>query len=306
MVLVGHSMGGLVSRMQTLESGEEFWRILSDQPFEKVKADDEERQRLAAAMFFHPNPSVQRVVTIGTPHRGSDYSNDYTQWLGRKFIRLPTSLIEMGNSLIRQNPGVFRDTELLLTKTSIDSLSPDSPIFPTMLRARRAPWVHYHNIIGILEKSKWFHTDAPDSDGVVTVDSAHIDDIDSEVVVSSSHSMIHSTPRAILEVRRILVEHLRDVCNKPEIASMLEVPDTWKESTRVAPIQPAPILSHQIAKSNDVRASFSSLPWFHPSASLPATGNPSSHGIPLPPASAALTPPGPSNFSPLPPAVLTR
>jgi pimeloyl-ACP methyl ester carboxylesterase len=316
MVLVGHSMGGLVSRMQTLESGEEFWRILSDQPFEKVKADDEERQRLAAALFFHPNQSVQRVVTIGTPHRGSDYSNDYTQWLGRKLIRLPTSLTEMGNSLIRQNPSVFRDTELLLTKTSIDSLSPDSPIFPTMLRARRAPWVHYHNIIGILEKSKWFHSNAPDSDGVVTVDSAHIDDVDSEVVVSSSHSMIHSTPRAILEVRRILVEHLRDVCHKPEIASLLEVPDTWKDSSYGQPIHPAPIISTQMAKSNDARSSlsnpaWSNPAWSNPAASLPTTGNPLPPGIQLPLAPSSLAPYSlaPQNsgiFSPLAPTVLTR
>jgi hypothetical protein len=302
--------------MQTLESGEEFWRILSDQPFEKVKADDEERQRLAAALFFHPNQSVQRVVTIGTPHRGSDYSNDYTQWLGRKLIRLPTSLTEMGNSLIRQNPSVFRDTELLLTKTSIDSLSPDSPIFPTMLRARRAPWVHYHNIIGILEKSKWFHSNAPDSDGVVTVDSAHIDDVDSEVVVSSSHSMIHSTPRAILEVRRILVEHLRDVCHKPEIASLLEVPDTWKDSSYGQPIHPAPIISTQMAKSNDARSSlsnpaWSNPAWSNPAASLPTTGNPLPPGIQLPLAPSSLAPYSlaPQNsgiFSPLAPTVLTR
>ena len=123
MVLVGHSMGGLVSSMQTIESGDEFWHILSDAPFEDVQATQEEKNRLASVLFFHPNPSVQRVITIATPHRGSDYANNYTQWLGRKLIRLPNGLVEMGNSLIRQNPNVFRDTELLITKTSIDSLS---------------------------------------------------------------------------------------------------------------------------------------------------------------------------------------
>jgi hypothetical protein len=254
MVLVGHSMGGLVARMQTIESGEEFWKILSDEPFEKVKAEDEERQRLAAALFFHPNPSIQRVITIGTPHRGSDYANDYTQWLGRKLIRLPTSLTEMGNSLIRQNPGIFRDTELLITKTSIDSLSPDSPIFPTMLRARRAPWVRYHNIIGILYKSNWFQGETSESDGIVSIESAHMDDVQSEIVVSASHSTIHSTPRAILEVRRILVEHLREACQCPEVASYLEVPDSWRDPGRQPPIVP----------SHLVKASVGSRHWHAP------------------------------------------
>jgi pimeloyl-ACP methyl ester carboxylesterase len=231
MVLVGHSMGGLVSRMQTIESGDEFWRILSDEPFEKVQGDEETRQRLAAALFFHPNPSIQRVITIGTPHRGSDYANDYTQWLARTFIRLPSSLIELGNSLLRQNPGVFRDTSLLTTRTSIDSLSPKSPIFPAMLRARRASWVRYHNIIGILEKSNWFSSKAMDSDGVVNVESAHMDDVLSEIVVAAHHSNIHSTPRSILEVRRILVEHLREACRRPDIAWCMEVPSSWRESS---------------------------------------------------------------------------
>jgi pimeloyl-ACP methyl ester carboxylesterase len=231
MVLVGHSMGGLVSRMQTIESGEEFWRILSDEPYETVKGDDVERQRLAAALFFHPNNSIKRIVTIGTPHRGSDYANDYTRWVGRKLIRLPSSITDIGNSLIRQNPGVFRNTELLTTTTSIDSLSPDSPIFPTMLRARRAPWVTYHNIVGVVRKSHWFAGDSESSDGVVGIESAHMDDVASEILVESKHQDIHRTARAIYEVRRILVEHLRSVSMQPELANLLDLPEVWKHSS---------------------------------------------------------------------------
>lgn len=232
MVLVGHSMGGLVSRMQTIESGEEFWRILSDEPYEKIKGEELERQRLAAALFFHPNPAVKRVVTIGTPHRGSDYANDYTRWVGRKLIRLPSSVTDIGNSLIRQNPGVFRNTEILTTTTSIDSLSPESPIFPTMLRARHAPWVTYHNIIGTVHKSNWFGGESDASDGVVGIESAHMDDVESEILVESRHQDIHCKPRAILEVRRILVEHLRQTATQPELAAILDVPDQWRMASR--------------------------------------------------------------------------
>lgn len=231
MVLVGHSMGGLVSRLQTLESGEEFWRILSDEPFEKVKGEETERQRLAAALFFHPNNSIKRVVTIGTPHRGSNYSNDYTRWVGRKLIKLPSSITDIGNSLIRQNPNLFRNTELVTTSTSIDSLSPESPIFPTMLRARRAPWVKYHNIVGVVHKSSWFGGEAILSDGVVEVESAHMDDVASEIMVEAKHQDIHTKPRAILEVRSILVEHLREVCTQPALAGILEVPNHWYDRT---------------------------------------------------------------------------
>ncbi len=122
-------MGGLVSRLQTIESGDEFWRILSDQNFQDVKGKPDDVEKLKNVLFFEPNTSIRRVVTIGTPHRGSDYSNDYTQWLARKVIKLPTTITDTGYSLARQNPNLFRDTDLLTTNTSIDSLSPNSPIF---------------------------------------------------------------------------------------------------------------------------------------------------------------------------------
>ena len=255
MVLVGHSMGGLVSRMQTIESGEEFWRILSDEPYEKVRGDEKERQRLAAALFFHPNSAIKRVVTIGTPHRGSDYANDYTRWVGRYVITLPSSITEMGNSLIRQNPGFFRNTDLLTTTTSIDSLSPGSPIFPAMLRARRAPWVNYHNIIGVVEKSKWFGTDAADSDGIVGVDSAHMDDVDSEILVQSKHQDIHRTARTVLEVRRILVEHLRKSAAQPALAGLLTLPQTWSNQANSEPFN-SRLLSSEPKDTGVVQASF--------------------------------------------------
>ena len=235
MVLVGHSMGGLVSRMQTLESGEEFWRILSDEPFDKVKGDEVERQRLAASLFFHPNSAIKRLITIGTPHRGSNYSNDYTRWVGRKLIKLPSSITDIGNSLIRQNPDLFRNTELVTTTTSIDSLSPQSPIFPAMLRARTAPWVKYHNIVGVVHKSNWFGSESELSDGIVEVESAHMDDVISEILVESKHQDIHSKPRAILEVRSILVEHLRDLCSQPALARILHVPTNWYDTNNVSP-----------------------------------------------------------------------
>ena len=54
MVLVGHSMGGLVSKLQTVESGDEYWQLLTDRPFAELKADDETRERLATTVFFQP------------------------------------------------------------------------------------------------------------------------------------------------------------------------------------------------------------------------------------------------------------
>lgn len=244
-VMVGHSMGGLLSRMQTIDSGNEFWSALSDKPFEEVKGDEAEIQRLKNVLFFRPNPSIKRVVTIGTPHRGSEYANNTTRWLGRKLIKLPNSITDIANSVVRQNPGVFISTELLTTTTSIDSLSPESPIFPAMLRAPRAPWVHYHNIIGVVSKSSWFGDPVP-SDGLVTVESAMMPDVESEIMVESKHQDIHRQPRAILEVRRILVSHLRELSQYPQLTSILKLPRGNRVSvaSNIVPIVGSPGVSH--------------------------------------------------------------
>lgn len=209
MVLVGHSMGGLVSKLQTLESGGDFWSILSDKPFEDLAADEKTRQRLAETVFFRPNPSIRRVVMIATPHRGSDFANDYTRWLARKLITLPEMMLSETRQVTRENPGFFRNTELLTISTSIDSLSPDSAVLPVMLRSPRSDRTTYHNIIGLVSDEGIVGSLAGGSDGIVAYDSAHLDDVASEVVVESDHLSVHRHPRAILEVRRILLEHQR-------------------------------------------------------------------------------------------------
>ncbi len=211
MVLVGHSMGGLVSTMQTLDSGDDFWRVVADKPFSELKADEETRRQLQATLFFTPNRSVARVITIATPYRGSDFANDYTRYLGRKLITLPQILVKTTQAVVRENPGFFRDTRLLTTTTSIDSLAPDSPIFPAMHQARRAPWVRYHNIIGEVPQESFWGRLSGVGDGVVSVASARVPYAESEVSVPADHSNVHNHPLAVLEVQRILREHLREL-----------------------------------------------------------------------------------------------
>ncbi len=240
MVLVGHSMGGLVSRLQTIESRDDFWRLVSDQPFSQVKADPETRARLEKSLFFHPNPSIRRVVTVGTPHRGSEMSNDLTRWLSSKLIRLPDMLDLTKGNVISDNKELIRDDRLLRIETSIDSLAPDSPFFPVMLAGYRAPWVRYHNVVGVLPKKGWTGYFANGGDGVVAYSSAKMDDVLSEVSVPAMHSEIHAHPRAILEVRRILLEHLHEVYSSGEIAPVRTAAIPWQGNPMRSPGWPQP------------------------------------------------------------------
>jgi hypothetical protein len=165
--------------------------------------------------YFHPNPSIRRVITLGTPHRGSYFSNDTTQWLAKKLIEMPKALVQDEQRLRHDNPDLFATPALIDVTTSIDSLSPHSPILPVMLTAPRAPWVKYHNIVGRLPRHDFLGRVTSDGDGVVPYESAHLDDVASEVDVPAEHSDIHRHPLSVLEVRRILSEQLEELRRDP-------------------------------------------------------------------------------------------
>jgi hypothetical protein len=224
MVLVGHSMGGLVSKLQTVDSGNEFWRTLSERPFSELQADDQVRDGLARTFFFDPNPSVRRVVTIGTPHRGSEFANDATRWLSRHLIRIPSMILQGRNQLLARNPDFFRPGAPLDVTTSIDSLDPESPLLPVLLAAQHGPWVKFHNIAGEMPHkgiAGWLA--GGDGDGIVTLDSARLDNAESQIVVPADHSKVHRHPQSILEVRRILLEHIAQLRTFPFGEEVIQV-----------------------------------------------------------------------------------
>lgn len=218
-VLVGHSMGGLVSKLQTVDSGDKFWNTLSEKPFAELQADPELRDGLAQAFFFDPNPSIRCVITIGTPHRGSEFSNDVTAWLGRKLIDVPAKMLQGRNQLYAKNPNYFLPAAPLNVTNAIDSLSPKSVVLPVLLSAPAGPWVKYHNIVGHAPRKGFTSTAstwlAGEGDGVVSLASAQVDGVASQTVVPADHQMVHRHPQSILQVRRILRQHLADLESFP-------------------------------------------------------------------------------------------
>ncbi len=218
MVLVGHSMGGLVAKLQTVESADAFWQTNTDHAFADLKADPDTVRALATTYFFRPNPSVRRVITLATPHRGSPFSNDLTRWAADKVITLPRKMLEGHDQLLAENRHFFRHNAPLDIKTSIDSLSTHSPLLPTLLAAAPGPWVSYHNVVGRDPNPGWRKYIVGDGDGVVSLASARLDDtpqLQSQIIVPADHSNVHRHPESILEVRRILFEQIAELQDFP-------------------------------------------------------------------------------------------
>src|SRR5262249_31428482 len=127
-------------------------------------------------------------------------------------------MLESRDQLVAQNKGYFHNNAPFEVKTSIDSLSTHSPMFPPLLAAAPGPWVSYHNIVGRDPNEGWRKYVVGDGDGVVPLTSARLDDMPnlrSQIIVPSDHSNVHRHPESILEVRRILFEQLAELQDFP-------------------------------------------------------------------------------------------
>lgn len=210
MVLVGHSMGGLISRLQTIDSEEDFWQLISKSDFERWDGDEQALEKLQGTFFFEPNEQVKRVITLASPHEGSPLANNLTKWAGQKLFTLPDIITNDFETLARKNAKHVRDRKLLTLSTSIDSLSPDSQFIKVMNSRPLNGQVHFHNIVGNVPNDSFFRKPGVKGagDGVVALESALAIDAESEIEVEAEHQDVHQHPRSILEVRRILLKHL--------------------------------------------------------------------------------------------------
>ncbi|MDA8455362.1 alpha/beta fold hydrolase [Acidovorax sp. GBBC 3334] len=206
MVLVGHSMGGVLARLLVSESGDTLWKMLLAQHPMSAEDQDALRPELDPFLRFRPLPQVGRAIFIAAPHRGTPFANQrLSRWFSN-LVTLPLAVLERFSDVTRrlartaapEGEGVVR------LPNSIDNLSDTDPFVQAASELPIAPRVPYHSIMG---------REAPEgalaasSDGIVPYASAHLEGAVSERVVPSGHS-VQEQPAAILEIRRILRDSL--------------------------------------------------------------------------------------------------
>jgi len=226
MVVIGHSQGGLLTRLQVVSSGTRFWDNLSDRRFEEVDIKPETRKSIGSALFFERQEYIERVIFISTPHRGSFVADSRLGSLASRFVRAPTNLLYQSADLARAGVGLVgsavetsrgffglfsrEDENARLERrmrqlpSSVDNMRPDSPFTMTLQAIPIDPPVHAHSIIPVLGSPPPEGQD----DGVVTYLSAHIEEAHSEFIVFHSGHSTQAHPDTIQETRRILLEHL--------------------------------------------------------------------------------------------------
>jgi hypothetical protein len=206
MVLLGHSMGGLLSHVMTLDSEDKLWQLNTDRPFREIQGPKEVLDELQSYFYFKPLPFVRRVVFLATPHRGSELSRSLVGRVSSGLISESDHINNLLQKLVRENPDAFDKRRFRRLPTSIETLESINPNTPSILKAflmmKPEAGVVYHSIIGSTRPGGVDQT----TDGIVPYSSAHLDEVESELLVRSDHG-VQKDPEAIQEVRRILHKH---------------------------------------------------------------------------------------------------
>ena len=204
MVVIGHSMGGCISRVLMTDSRDKIWMDLLGEPPEKMRLSAESKALLADMLIFRHRPEIGRVIFISAPLRGSDLAVNPLGRFGAELIQTPITLLKAGNEVLKYIKTEGDSLKLKRMPNSVDTLAPNNRFVVAINKLPLAPGIPYHTIMGDRGKGGNENRTKPvRSDGVVPYWSSHMEGAVSELVVPSNHSA-HQNAQAIAEVDRIL------------------------------------------------------------------------------------------------------
>src|SRR6266481_5072379 len=88
-VLIGHSMGGMICRLMITDAGDKIWRDFFATPPAETPLASDTRKLLKESFIFNHRPDVERVIFISTPHRGSKLASGWIGRIGAALVRTP-------------------------------------------------------------------------------------------------------------------------------------------------------------------------------------------------------------------------
>ncbi|MCK9511718.1 MAG: alpha/beta hydrolase [Pigmentiphaga sp.] len=202
MVVIGHSMGGLLTRLLLSSSNDILWQTLLQQRGLDESEAGELRAALDSLVHFSPLPGVDRAVFLAAPHQGTVVAGSrLVHWLNR-LIALPLTLLEGVDVVLAKMAGQGSRGGLqpLRLATGVDHLDAAHPFVKAAAGLPMHAGLAYHSVIARADPAIAL---AESDDGLVPYWSAHLPDALSEAIITSGHS-VQETPAAILEIRRIL------------------------------------------------------------------------------------------------------
>lgn len=196
MVLVGHSMGGVISRLMVSSTeGDRLWTELGLTQLPQGVDSEQVRSEVGPLLNFDFMPEVGAAVFIAAPHRGSPKADGVIAALVRRLSSIPVALQDR----YRHTAKIASDLPDRLP-LSIDNLSEHDPFIKAVSDLPIKPGLKYYSIIARQKEAGPLNDS---SDGVVPYASAHLAGAASESIIHDGHS-VQENPQAILQLRRIL------------------------------------------------------------------------------------------------------
>jgi pimeloyl-ACP methyl ester carboxylesterase len=199
MVLIGHSMGGCISRTLITDTGNKLWMEGFGKPPEQTEMPAESKHLLEQAIILKHRPEIGRVIFMSTPHRGSDLASNWIGRIGSMLVKTPSKLITIGRTIREAASPDPAALQLKRFPNSVDTLAPNNRFVVAINKVPITPGIPYYTIVGDRGRG-----DTPNSsDGVVSYWSSHLDGARSEFIAPCNHSSPLNR-QAIAEVHRIL------------------------------------------------------------------------------------------------------
>ena len=213
-ILIGHSMGGLICRLMITDAGDKIWRDFFGTSPGQTPLANHTRRLLEETAIFNHRTDVQRVIFISTPHRGSKLASGWIGRLGASLVKTPQFFNSMYDATKPLLVLIRPARTLSRMPNSIDTLEPKDRFVQAVAKLPITPGIPYHSIMGDRGRG-----DTPNSsDGVVPYWSSHLDGAASELIVPSGHGAQYNR-QAVREVERILKGSDRLAGRKPTSSS---------------------------------------------------------------------------------------
>jgi pimeloyl-ACP methyl ester carboxylesterase len=203
-VVVAHSMGGLLAHTLVSDSRDALWNAFATKPLDSLTLPADDRDLMRKYFFFQHQTSIDRVIFLSVPHRGSSLAGGLVGSVGNRLIRHSKDPARALKELAAENPGVLDPYYARVNArggpTSLYSIAPNPLIRGLAALPIKVP---FHSVIGNLGVDL-----GPDStDGLVTYSSAHLEGAESEKIIPAGHYLM-ANPETVAEIKRILDENI--------------------------------------------------------------------------------------------------
>ena len=163
MVVIGHSMGGCISRLLITDSERRLWDAMFTVPPERMDLTPEHKHILTESNIFAHRPEIGRVIFISAPHRGSNLAS--TGWAASApaSCRCRPRCSPSAAKRRATRKHAAGDLHLKRFPDSVDTLAPNNDFVLALKTVPINPGIPYHTIAGDRGRG-----DSPNSsDGVV-------------------------------------------------------------------------------------------------------------------------------------------